>query len=73
MYLYLIQHGEAKSEAEDPARPLSGKGIRDARKVASFISSNTRIDVEYINHSGKVRAALLPLPFQLSLQSSRHD
>ncbi len=57
MYLYLIQHGEAKSEAEDPARPLSEKGIRDARKVASFISSNTRIDVEYINHSGKVRAA----------------
>ena len=57
MYLYLIQHGEAKSEAEDPARPLSEKGIRDVRKVASFISSNTRIDVEYINYSGKVRAA----------------
>lgn len=57
MYLYLIQHGEAKSEQEDPARPLSDKGLRDARRVASFISSNTRINVVSIFHSGKLRAA----------------
>ncbi len=37
MHLYLIQHGEAISEQEDPARPLSGKGRRDAEKVVSHI------------------------------------
>ena len=57
MYLYLIQHGEAKSEKEDSARPLSEKGSRDARKVASFVSSNTGVAVELIFHSGKLRAA----------------
>lgn len=57
MYLYLIQHGEAKREEEDPARPLSEKGVRDVRKVASFVSSNTGIAAESIYHSGKLRAA----------------
>jgi phosphohistidine phosphatase len=57
MHLYLIRHGEAKSEKEDPARPLSEKGIRDVRKIASFISSNTGMAVESIFHSGKLRAA----------------
>jgi phosphohistidine phosphatase len=57
MYLYLIQHGEAKSEKEDLARPLSEKGVKDVRKGASFISSNTGIAVESIFHSGKLRAA----------------
>jgi len=53
MYLYLIQHGESKSEQEDPKRPLSEKGTRDVEKVASFVSS---IEVESIFHSGKLRA-----------------
>lgn len=57
MNLYLIRHGEAKSEKEDTARPLSEKGVRDVRKVASFISSNTGMTVESIFHSGKLRAA----------------
>jgi phosphohistidine phosphatase SixA len=26
MYLYLVQHGEAKREEEDPARGLTKKG-----------------------------------------------
>lgn len=58
MYLYLVQHGEAKSEQEDPSRPLSEKGVRDVRKVASFISQREKIEAECIFHSGKLRAAL---------------
>ncbi len=57
MYLYLVQHGEAKSEQEDPSRSLSEKGIRDVRKVASFISQREKIEAECIFHSGKLRAA----------------
>lgn len=56
MHLYLIQHGDAKSEQEDPARPLSDKGRRDAEKVAGFLSANIGFGVENIFHSGKLRA-----------------
>lgn len=56
MYLYLVQHGEAKSKEEDPARPLSEKGARDVRKVASFVSQ-AGITVDAIHQSGKQRAA----------------
>ena len=54
--LYLIQHGDAKSEQEDPARPLSDKGKRDAEKVAGLLSANIGFGVENIFHSGKLRA-----------------
>jgi len=57
MHLYLVQHGETKSEKEDPSRPLSEKGRRDVRKNASFVSSNMGTSVESIFHSGKLRAA----------------
>jgi phosphohistidine phosphatase len=53
MYLYLIQHGEAKSREEDPTRPLSDKGRGDVRKVASLVSP---IAVDSMYHSGKRRA-----------------
>jgi phosphohistidine phosphatase len=55
MLLYLVQHGEAKREEEDPARPLSAKGIEDVKKAASCIS-RLNIEVEEVLHSGKVRA-----------------
>lgn len=54
MYLYLVQHGDAKSKDEDPARGLSDRGREDVRKVAAFVSS---VKVEQIFHSGKTRAA----------------
>ncbi len=57
MKLYLLQHGEAKSETEDPSRPLSEKGAADVRKVASFVSAMGAIRLESIFHSGKLRAA----------------
>jgi phosphohistidine phosphatase len=55
MFLYLVQHGDAKREEEDPARPLSDKGIKDLKKVASFLS-RLNITVEEVLHSGKLRA-----------------
>ncbi|MFH1393602.1 MAG: phosphohistidine phosphatase SixA [Candidatus Micrarchaeota archaeon] len=35
MEVYLVQHGKAKSEEEDPERPLSEVGEADVEKVAS--------------------------------------
>jgi phosphohistidine phosphatase len=36
MLLYLVQHGEAKREEEDPDRRLTDKGIQDVQKVAGY-------------------------------------
>ena len=55
MYLYLVQHGEAKKEEEDPERGLTDKGRKDVSNVASSLQKmNTQ--VKYILHSGKTRA-----------------
>lgn len=56
MNAYLVQHSHAKSEQEDPERPLSEKGLADIRKVADFISKRGNISVKEIFHSGKRRA-----------------
>lgn len=55
MLLSLVQHGEAKSEEEDPLRPLSEKGIDDVKRVATHA---TQLDFEVyeIFHSNKLRA-----------------
>jgi phosphohistidine phosphatase len=55
MLLYLVQHGEAKREAEDPSRPLSKKGVKDVQKVAHFLAASN-VKVARIHHSGKKRA-----------------
>jgi phosphohistidine phosphatase len=55
MLIYLVQHGDAKREEEDPSRPLSDKGIKDVKGVASHIS-RLNIGVEEILHSSKLRA-----------------
>lgn len=55
MLVYLVQHGEAKTEEEDPERPLSKKGIKDVQKVAAFLAE-AGIKVPRILHSGKKRA-----------------
>jgi phosphohistidine phosphatase len=55
MLLYLMQHAEAKKEEEDPSRPLSPKGLQDAKKMAAQIS---KLDIVTggVLHSGKLRA-----------------
>jgi phosphohistidine phosphatase len=55
MFVYLVQHAEAKSEQEDPSRSLSEKGIHDMKKVASYIS-HYKLKIHMIFHSSKVRA-----------------
>jgi len=55
MRLYLVQHGEAKSEEEDPERSLTAQGERDATDVAEFLH-RAEIEVSEIRCSGKRRA-----------------
>ena len=55
MKLYLVQHGEAKSKAEDPQRPLTERGRDEVRRVAAF-AAKAGLKVNQIRHSGKRRA-----------------
>ncbi|MBI4698237.1 MAG: phosphohistidine phosphatase SixA [Nitrospirae bacterium] len=55
MLLYLVQHAEALSKEEDPARSLSEQGIQDIIKVAGRIAG-FNIKVGWIYHSTKIRA-----------------
>lgn len=54
MKLYLCQHGEAKLAGEDPARPLTDKGLNDIKKMSHFLKSI--LQPARIYHSGKLRA-----------------
>ena len=56
MNLYLVQHAEAKSEAEDAERSLSAKGLADITNVAAWLNEHAGIEVRSILHSGKTRA-----------------
>jgi phosphohistidine phosphatase len=55
MELYLVQHGEAKSKAEDPERPLTERGRECVARVAAF-AAGAGLQVGQIRHSGKRRA-----------------
>lgn len=55
MKLYLVQHGEACSEEENPSRPLTDKGTTDVAKIAKFLKQ-AKIRFERLIHSGKLRA-----------------
>jgi phosphohistidine phosphatase len=55
MNLYLVQHGAAKSEPEDPHRSLSDGGRRDVERMADFLAP-LRLSLDRIEHSEKLRA-----------------
>ena len=55
MRLYLVQHGEAKSEAEDPERSLTVRGGEETRKI-SAAARKLAIRPVRIYHSTKKRA-----------------
>lgn len=55
MRLYLVQHGEAKSEAEDPERSLTSRGEEETRKI-SGAAKRQGLRPSRIYHSGKKRA-----------------
>jgi len=55
MRVYLVQHGESKSEEEDPQRRLTDKGIGEVQNVADFLRP-LKLAVDAILHSDKARA-----------------
>ena len=55
MRLYLVQHGEAKSEQEDPQRPLTDKGREETERMAEFLAK-IGLEVDEVWHSTKLRA-----------------
>jgi len=55
MDIYLIQHAQAKSSEQDPARPLSKEGVANIERVAAF-AETIGFTVDRIYHSGKLRA-----------------
>lgn len=55
MRLYLVRHGKATSDLEDPRRPLSESGRQQVEKVARQAARAGVRPVE-IRHSGKLRA-----------------
>jgi phosphohistidine phosphatase len=71
MILYLVQHGEAKSEAEDPERSLTIRGEEETRKISDAVK-RLGIRPSRIYHSGKKRteqtAGIIAGAFDLSVQ-----
>jgi phosphohistidine phosphatase len=55
MFLYLVQHGEAKREEDDPQRGLTDKGFKDVARTALY-AQKLGLVVSAIHHSGKTRA-----------------
>ena len=55
MQIYLVQHGEAKAEVEDPARPLTDRGREEVQRVAR-LAALLGLPLAEILHSGKLRA-----------------
>jgi phosphohistidine phosphatase len=55
MRIYLVQHGESKSEEEDPQRPLTVRGIDEVRQVADFLRPRGPV-INIVWHSYKTRA-----------------
>ena len=55
MTLFLVQHGEAKPENEDPERSLTEQGAEIVERMADW-AARMGIKVDEIRHSGKRRA-----------------
>ncbi|UCD29758.1 MAG: phosphohistidine phosphatase SixA [Planctomycetota bacterium] len=60
MDVYLVQHGLAVANEQDPQRPLSDEGRAAMRKVADYLADRKEqlIDppISAVLHSGKLRA-----------------
>ena len=55
MFLYLVQHAEAKKEEVDPSRSLSENGMRNIQTTSLFFARQG-LKVNKIFHSNKLRA-----------------
>lgn len=56
MRLYLVQHGQATTEDEDPDRPLTDHGVDDVTRVARHAVAQLGVRAPRVLHSGKTRA-----------------
>ncbi len=56
MAVFLVQHAESKSKAEDPERSLTEEGLENINKISSYARQHINIGVDKIFHSGKLRA-----------------
>lgn len=74
MRCYLVRHGHAQSEIEDPARPLSDRGREEVTRVARHVRA-MGLRVAEIRHSGKLRARQTAeiLAEHLSPTGGNHD
>jgi phosphohistidine phosphatase len=54
--LYLVQHGQAKSETEDPERPLTDQGTDEVARVAHQAVEIAGVRPARVVHSGRTRA-----------------
>ena len=55
MTLFLVQHGKAKPETEDPERSLTEQGAEVVGRMADW-AAQVGLAVDQIQHSGKRRA-----------------
>lgn len=69
MRVYLVRHGTAVSEKEDPTRPLSAEGRRDIEHVARTLG-NMNLKVDTIYHSGKLRSEQTALIIAGSIEAN---
>lgn len=70
MTLFLVQHGEAKPETEDPERSLTDRGTEIVGRMAD-LAARMRINVDEIRHSGKRRAEQTATIFAKQLNPQR--
>jgi phosphohistidine phosphatase len=54
--IYLVQHGQAKTDEEDPERPLTDHGVDDVTRVATHAVDTLGVRANRVVHSGKTRA-----------------
>ncbi len=54
--LYLVRHGEAVREDQNPERPLTDAGEETVRRLGAFLSRGRAVTVGEVRHSGKLRA-----------------
>ncbi|MGH7549318.1 MAG: phosphohistidine phosphatase SixA [Gemmatimonadota bacterium] len=67
MEIYLVQHGEAKSEEEDNHRPLTDVGMSEVAAVAVALKRHD-LRVSAIWHSGKLRAKQTAVEYAEALE-----
>ena len=56
MLVYLVRHGEALSEREEPSRPLSKAGETKIREMAQLLAHRFILMPGHIFHSSRLRA-----------------